>query len=218
MPAGRTTDVSPRRGAASTFAITAPTASTSPDSAISPVIASSLRTDRAVNADTSSHDRVPGRDAVPHTLVGLHVQMHVGVPVERRIEAVPRGVRLQPRKPEPNRLLHQIAHQPGERQPAIAGQAFDLEERHEAGAVPVSAQTGSGAGPPGTVHNSGLRTHRGTEDLAEDDRRDLDHGSAQVCGRATLPLDIDPRTAQRTDVFHRQSRPVYCGVRNVLRI
>ncbi len=123
----------PARRAASTFSLMPPTGSTRPDSVISPVIAR-LGSHRPAGQRRRQrrHHRHARRRTVLRNRAGRHVQVDLRVLVERRVDAVARRVRAEPRQRDARRLLHHVAELAGQRQLAGAGHARRFDEQHVA--------------------------------------------------------------------------------------
>ena len=79
---------------------------------MSPVMARSPRTGPPENADTSAATIVTGRRPFRRLRARPHVQMHVGVPMESRVEALSSGVGPRPRQRDSHRLLHGLPRRP----------------------------------------------------------------------------------------------------------
>ena len=112
--------------------------------------------------------------AVDANLARLHVQMHVGVPMEGRVEAVSPGFGPQPRHGGPRRLPHDLPQAPGQGQRAGAGHPARLDEDHLTAARPGPARPDGDARQPGTNRDLPVGMPRRAEHLDDGLRRDFD--------------------------------------------
>src|SRR6185369_7549657 len=123
LSSGISTMRMPPRCAASSFSLSPPIGSTCPRSVISPVIATSERTGTLVNAET-------GTRAVLRRRAFGHVNVHVGLLIEVRLQAEHRRAAAHDGHRSLNRLLHHFAELAGVRELAFAGHdcCFDRQQ------------------------------------------------------------------------------------------
>ena len=141
---------------------------------MSPVMARSPRTGPPENADTSAATIVTGRRPFRRLRARPHVQMHVGVPMESRVEALSSGVGPRPRQRDSHRLLHGLPRRPVRVSALEPGIRVASTETTSQPPAAVRYSPTATPGRPARRVTSPIGMRRRTEHIHDGLRRDLD--------------------------------------------
>ena len=154
-----------------------------------------------VPGDQRGGHRDANRRSVLRNGARRHVQVHVGLLVEPRVDAVAGGVGAQPRQHRVRRLPHHVAKVSGQGQRACAS----VVTTQEAGAALRSVPPAAGPSPAARARSGGDAS--GGEERYDDDRsaaelqpfRDTADAAADVFKRFHLYMSSTPRRLHITN-------------------